>query len=219
MSGENGICVVVVGTGTDVGKTHVTCALLRVLAERGIAWKPIESGVTSESSDSARLAGAGEVVPALYSFPEPISPHLAARHAGVVIDRARILERAGSLRGAHDVTLIETAGGLLSPLDVGFTNADLVRELAPERVVLVAPDRLGVLHDVAATIGAARTKGVNVDAIVLSAPESADASTGTNEHELGHVFGMGIAAVFARAAFDTAESLRAARETLARIRC
>lgn len=219
MSGGKGSCVVVVGTGTDVGKTHVTCALLAVLGSRGIAWKPIESGATSDQSDSTRLARAGEVVPALHSFPEPISPHLAARRAGVVIDSARIIDGARRLRQAHAVTLIETAGGLLSPLEVGFTNADLVRELAPESVILVAADRLGVLHDVAATIGAAGAKGVSFDAIVLSAPETPDASTGTNQRELGLVFGLGVAAVFERAAFDAVESARAARETLAAIRC
>jgi dethiobiotin synthetase len=219
VSGETSISVVVVGTGTDVGKTHVTCALLSVLGSRGIAWKPIESGVTSDESDSGRLARAGETIPALHSFAEPLSPHLAARNAGVVIDPTRIVAEARRLRDSRRVTLIETAGGLLSPLDVGFTNADLVRELAPERVLLVAPDRLGVLHDVAATIGAARAKGVSFDAIVLSAPETPDASTGTNQSELGRIFGLGIAAVFERAAFDAVESVRAARETLVAIRC
>lgn len=214
-----GVSVVVVGTGTDVGKTHVTCALLCVLGQRGRAWKPIESGVTVESSDSARLARAGAAAPSLYSFEEPISPHLAARRSGISLDRARIVELAHSHREKSGVFLIETAGGLLSPLDVHYVNADLVRELVPDRVVLVAPDRLGVLHDVAATIGAARTKGVSFDAIVLSAPAVPDASTGSNRNELSEVFGLGVAAVFPRAEFDAAESQRAAEETLVAIRC
>ena len=214
-----GLSVVVVGTGTDVGKTHVSCALLHALGTRARAWKPIESGVTVESSDSARLARAGAVVPALHSFEEPISPHLAARRSGITLDRARIVELARQHRDASEIFLIETAGGLLSPLDVHFVNADLVRELEPDRVLLVAPDRLGVLHDVAATIGAARTKGVSFDAIVLSAPAVPDASTGSNRSELSEVFGLGIAALFPRADFDATESQLAARETLLAIRC
>ena len=48
----------------------------------------------------------------------------------------------------------------------------------------VAPDRLGVLHDVTATVRAASTVGLAVHHIVLSAPAVPDASTGTNAGEL-----------------------------------
>ena len=50
--------------------------------------------------------------------------------------------------------------------------------------MLVAPDRLGVLHDVGATHRAAASAGVVVDAVVLMAPAKADASTGSNAAEL-----------------------------------
>jgi dethiobiotin synthetase len=175
--------------------------------------------VSENASDSTRLAQAGRALPATYVFREPISPHLAARRAGVTLDRARIVADARRLRDEHEVVLLETAGGLLSPLDTGFTNLDLVRDLAPETVILVATDRLGVLHDVAAALGAAQAKSLSVDAIVLSAPETADASTGTNRDELSTVFGWEVAAVFERASFDSEPSRRAAEETLAAIRC
>ena len=50
--------------------------------------------------------------------------------------------------------------------------------------VLVASDRLGVLHDVCATLAAMRAHGACPDYLVLSAPAQADASTGTNAAEL-----------------------------------
>jgi len=48
----------------------------------------------------------------------------------------------------------------------------------------VAPDRLGVLHDVVGALTAMQSRGRSPDWLVLSAPAQADASTGTNAAEL-----------------------------------
>ena len=63
-------------------------------------------------------------------------------------------------------------------------NIDVVRSLGADFVLIVAPDRLGVLHDVLAAARGARAKGVAFDAIVLVAPELSDASTHRNCYEL-----------------------------------
>ncbi|MFZ5895919.1 MAG: dethiobiotin synthase [Myxococcota bacterium] len=87
--------VVVVGTGTGVGKTAVSCALLRALGRvhpsvRAMGLKPIETGITPDrtGSDAALLeaASVGFEAPSnhpLYALREPVSPHLAARLAGL----------------------------------------------------------------------------------------------------------------------------------------
>lgn len=179
--------VVVVGTGTDVGKTHVGASLARAFRSRGLAvdaWKPVASGVTSGAGEDATMLaeGAGTAVrdPA-HVFEPPISPHLAARRAGVELSAAALVRVA---RRGGEVLLVETAGGLYSPLSDRETNADLVRALDPDRTLLVAPDRLGVLHDVVATLRAARADGLALSAIALSAVATPDASTGTNAGEL-----------------------------------
>ncbi len=199
--------IVVVGTGTEVGKTHVTCALLSQMGSGASAWKPVESG----GGDTGALSRAGTTLPARYSFAEPISPHLAAQRHDQTIDLAEIV----ALANQYSPDLIETAGGLFSPLFVGITNLDLVLQLAPARVLLVAPDRLGVLHDLGATIRAASAAGLKADAVVLSEPEVRDASTTTNARELESVVGIPVAAVFPRAPFDAEPSRSAARATLA----
>jgi len=90
---------------------------------------------------------------------DAVAPHLAARRAGVRIDLKEIQRWLGE--HPAPVVAVETAGGLFSPLtDKGFTNADLVTALAPAALVLVAPDRLGVLHDLTATLGLAATRGL-----------------------------------------------------------
>jgi dethiobiotin synthetase len=211
--------VVVLGTGTEIGKTFVTAALARELRRRAcsvVALKPIETGCVSAgnpaaSSDAGQLEAAS--TPAvvrphpLYGFEDPVSPHLAARRARAAIGTRQIVEW---VRGAESTlrrdtlqynslwTVIETAGGALSPLSDTATNADLARALEPAFWLLVAPDALGVLHDLRATLTALRSLGRAPDLIVLSAARPPDASTGTNAAELAALGIATPAAVFER---------------------
>jgi dethiobiotin synthetase len=235
------IRLVIAGTGTGVGKTHVGCSLLACWGERGvdaIGCKPVETGVSEEpdaNSDHGRLSaavgmfhvkrgGAGgraeaavhamfHVKRPLYAFADGVSPHLAARSAGARIDLASI-RRWVSDQVAR-VVVVETAGGLFTPLADGVTNFDLVGALGATAVLIVAPDRLGVLHDLTAALGLATARGLQGARVVLSEPEIADASTGRNATELTH---LGIAdpiAVFPRAPpFNPAS--RAAAELVVR---
>lgn len=184
--------VVVTATGTGVGKTHLAVALVRALGARGpvVAWKPVESGVTGPlGEDEAALAAvSARHVPAV-RLPAPLSPHLAARRAGVVLAPGELHRQLVDLATAWPTVVVELAGGLCSPLDDELDHAGwleaLPAGLRPRlRLLLVAPDRLGVLHDVAAALHAATAHGLPVDAVALSAPAVADLSTGTNAAEL-----------------------------------
>jgi len=116
------------------------------------------------------------------------------------------------------LTVVETAGGLFSPLDRGLTNFDLVRALRPAKVLLVAPDRLGVLHDVTTTLGFARVCGLPVDALVLATlGASGDSSTGENAAELAHLCIATPVAVFPHAAPSADGSHDAAQAVLRRL--
>lgn len=182
--------VAVVGTGTEVGKTHMSVALLHALTLRGysaVGLKPVESGVGDGESDTSRLAAAGTFHvkhSAPYRFADPVSPHLAARRVGTIINLGRIVEWVAAC--AAPWTVVETAGGLLSPLAPGVTNLDLIRLLAPDFILLVGVDRLGVLHDVAACLLAMQVCGSALPRplVLLQTPEVADSSTGTNAAEL-----------------------------------
>ena len=79
------------------------------------------------------------------------------------------------------VSLVELAGGAFSPLGPGLTNVDLALALDPALWLLVAPDALGVLHDVTASL---RALPRPPDAVVLSGSRPPDQSTGGNAQEL-----------------------------------
>jgi dethiobiotin synthetase len=119
-----------------------------------------------------------------YFFADPISPHLAARLSGQRIEVDPIVAAIRPLLDPTDLVVVELAGGLFTPLGDDLVNADLALALRPDRVLLVAPDRLGVLHDVIATLRAAATVPLPVDGLVLTPPSQADASTGRNALEL-----------------------------------
>lgn len=190
--------IVVVGTGTSVGKTWVARQVMVELRRRrtaALGLKPVESGVSEDAATDAHqlaLLSARLPEPPPYRLREPVSPHLAASLEDRRIDAREILtyvrlQESSAAGPPPEVVLVETAGGLFSPLGESLTNWDIARELDPARWLLVAPDALGVLHDVTATLGAARARGRAPDVVVLSAARDADASTGTNGRELARL--------------------------------
>lgn len=164
----------VTATGTGAGKTTVTAALTRVLVESGVpvaAMKPIETGVDSVAADALALAEACRD-PALAHDPRWYRARLAAAPYAATLEGAPPLDlprlaRTVRERAGTRFALVEGAGGLLVPLDRNHTIADLARALALP-LVLVAPDRLGVLSDALLTIEAVRARGLELRAVVLN---------------------------------------------------
>jgi dethiobiotin synthetase len=187
--------IVMTGTGTEIGKTHLSCALLARWGRSGVrccGLKPVETGVTGGDGPDARTlaeASTFHVKPgtAPYNFKRPVSPHLAAREEGVTIDVSAAARWCIETAAAAEGALVELPGGLFSPLAMGVVNADLARALAPDAIILAAPDRLGVLHDVGAAERAAKSVGLEISAIAVIAPAEPDAATGLNVREMAAV--------------------------------
>jgi dethiobiotin synthetase len=184
----------VAGTGTDLGKTHVACALLRAARTRGArvdAFKPVISGfdpLSPETSDPARLAAAigrpdawAEVSPRRYAA--PLAPNLAARMEGEVLAIEDLIADSRTwLAGREaDLVLVEGAGGVMSPLTDDATNLDLMVALNLP-VLLVAGSYLGTVSHVLTALEAVRARALTVAAIVVS--ESLDAPDLTQTTEM-----------------------------------
>ncbi|HEY1696437.1 MAG TPA: dethiobiotin synthase [Polyangiaceae bacterium] len=198
----SGRLLVVTGTGTEIGKTHLAEALLLRLARTGLrvfGAKPIESGVGVGRSDADRLASASSfhVKHPRLALRAPVSPHLAARREHTHVDLPVLAAGLLDARNGIDLLLVELPGGLFTPLDDDALNVDFLRLLPCDDVLLVAPDRLGVLHDVLATTHAA--PDLAFSGIVLVAPSLPDASTGTNADELRRFTGIRVLATVPRA--------------------
>ena len=97
------------------------------------------------------------------TFREPVSPHLAARieaRDDLTLDalRARGPPRVRERRIRSFV--VELPGGAFSPMTESVCCAEFARSLPGARTLLVAADRLGVLHDVGATTRACAALGL-----------------------------------------------------------
>lgn len=153
----DGALVVVVGTATEVGKTWVAAQVLERLRRQGrsvAARKPAQSHEPGETeTDAAILSRAtGErpdvVCPIRHDYDKPMAPPMAAASLGRPAPTVRDLLQEIAWPDGAEVTFVESAGGIRSPLGVDGDSTDLVRLLAPDIVVLVSEPGLGMINAV-----------------------------------------------------------------------
>ena len=173
--------IFITGTGTDVGKTVVTRAIIRTFVNNGLKvlpLKPVESGVPVKNgiqspADVLALRSAARLdeIPISafnsYLFADPVSPHLAAANENCTIKKEVILQLVKSSEKSADLIIIEGAGGLLVPLSEHLVYADLVKDIECE-LIIVAPDILGTINSTLLTIEAAESRGITVAGVVLN---------------------------------------------------
>lgn len=156
--------MVVAGTGTEVGKTWWACRLASHLRAAGVAVaarKPAQSFASGDdpaSLDAALLAAAtgqhpDEVCRPQRSYAVAMAPPMAAAVLGH--PPFAIADLVDELRWPPGtaVGLVETAGGVRSPLAADGDNVALIDALAPALVLLVAHAGLGTINLVRLSAG------------------------------------------------------------------
>ena len=192
--------VFVTGNDTGVGKTVFASLLIRQLGTRGFrvaGLKPLCSGGRADALALQAAAGNGlttdEVNP--WHFRAPISPLLAARREQRRVRLREVVAHIQRVARPFDVTVVEGAGGLLSPLGEGFDSRDLIRALRAVPVV-VCSNRLGAVNQALLVLGALpRAAGQRAQIVLMrcSRPQAASRTNlsflreragGTPVHEL-----------------------------------
>jgi dethiobiotin synthetase len=149
--------VVILGTGTEVGKTFVCARLLRTLRAEGVevaARKPAQSFVPSEGPTDAEVLAAetgqapGEVCPPHRWYEAAMAPPMAAQVLGRPGFTIAELAAETTWSPRVEVGVVETAGGVRSPQADDGDAADLLCALGPASPVLVADAGLGALNSV-----------------------------------------------------------------------
>ena len=147
----------VVGTGTDVGKTYVSAALLAASQALGMtvaARKPVQSFDPEDEMTDADLLGSvsGEeptvVCPAHRWYEVPYAPPMAADALNrPVMFHEDLLEELVWPYPRVSLGVVEMAGGVASPIAYDDEDpADFIRALDPDRVILVADAGLGTVN-------------------------------------------------------------------------
>lgn len=176
----------ITSSGTGIGKTYVTAGLTRYLLDAGKnvrAIKPLISGyhdtMASDSDTGRILAALGQPLAASHidrvspwRYAAPLSPDMAARREGRVVDYPALLQFCReAAQGPEDILLIEGVGGAFVPLDDKRTVADWIAALGLP-AILVAGTYLGTMSHTLSAAKAMRRHGLDIAAIVVT--ESAD---------------------------------------------
>jgi len=170
----------ITGTDTEVGKTFITCCLLKTLqANQNLPVyprKPIASGAIRFSaqkliSEDAMLlkkyckTDDTLVTICPYLFEEAISPARAIKINQQKINLSDLVKACKTPK--EGIKLVEGAGGFYSPLTGKHLNSDLACKLNLP-VIIVAENRIGCINQVLMTIEAVKTNKLKIACIIVN---------------------------------------------------
>lgn len=185
------------GTDTDVGKTYTAALATRMFCRAGHrvgVYKPVASGCREVDGDwiaddaVALWEAAGRPLSLETVCPQrliaPLAPPEAAALQAQSVDADLLRSGAAPWMQGFDLLIVEGAGGLFSPLADRVLNVNLVQQLAAD-LIIVAANRLGVIHQTLATVDAARHHGLTPRGILLCEVEAnGDASISSNARQI-----------------------------------
>ena len=164
----------ITATGTGIGKTYVTTSLAKQMPNLR-ALKPIISGYKdAEKTDTHLLLKAqnindpNEISP--WRFAAPLSPDVAARREGKEIIFAELLKWCRVQMSKGGTTLIEGAGGVMTPVTDRHTMLDWIAALHVP-VILVAGSYLGTISHTLSSTAALKTRNIPIHALILNESE------------------------------------------------
>ncbi len=157
----------VTGTDTDIGKTVVSTVLARGLSFN--YWKPIQTG-SIEGTDSEFVRQwlmAGQIFREIYTYPDPVSPHLACGLG----ENIEIQKCVSQFLNLSRPIIIEGAGGVLVPLNRKELMIDLIK-LLDLPVIVVASTRLGTINHSLLTIEALKSRQIKILGVITNGTEN-----------------------------------------------
>jgi dethiobiotin synthetase/malonyl-CoA O-methyltransferase len=151
--------IFVTGTDTNIGKTFVSMLLCKHL--NATYFKPIQTGEEKDADFLAVHCPHIKIIPSVYDFPEPVSPHLAAKMAQAHIDINHIA------LPSHSPLIVEGAGGVLVPLNQEASMIDLIARWKIPTLV-VAKSGLGTINHTCLTLEALRRRHIPIMGVVMN---------------------------------------------------
>jgi dethiobiotin synthetase len=163
--------LLITSTDTEAGKTILTAALAAYAQKYhphqkwGIL-KPIQCGVGDREFFAKLFGGKIQVVNPIY-LEHPLAPPIAATAADVYIDLGIAWQALTKMHQQQDFVLVESVGGLGTPITNELVVADLAREWRIP-AVLVVPVKLGSIGLAVANVALAKQYNVQLRGIVLN---------------------------------------------------
>jgi len=164
----------ITGTDTNIGKTLVAEALLKLAAANGqstLGLKPVSAGCEeidgSWMNDDARTLMLASTIRPDYAtvnpvaLQEPMAPHIAAEREDMAIAADELAQHCRGQLATADFCVIEGAGGWDVPLNDAESMADLAVAIN-QPVILVVGMRLGCINHSLLTATAIRAAGLKL---------------------------------------------------------
>lgn len=155
--------IAILGIHTGIGKTVVSAVLTEALQAH--YWKPVQAGIAERDVATVQgllTNGTERVHPEAILLHTPASPHTAAAIDGVVYLYEDFVWPETALP-----LVVETAGGVLSPMTDTTTMADFVVHYQLP-AILVSQNYLGSINHTLTAIETLRNRNINLLGIVMS---------------------------------------------------
>lgn len=173
----------ITSSGTEIGKTFVTAALIAQLRKTGVrvaAYKPILSGfeeAEASNSDTGVLLSAlgrdfspdsiDHMTP--WRFKAALSPDMAAAREGRDIPFDEVARfTATAFAGTEDAILMEGVGGLMAPIGREYTVIDWIA-VAKIPALLVVGGYLGTISHTLTAVAVLAARDIPLAGIIISA--------------------------------------------------
>lgn len=176
--------LLVTGTDTGVGKTVFAALAAILFRQRGLrvaALKPVCSGGRADARLLRAAAGSVLSLDAVnpWHFRAALAPVLAARKERKRLLLKEVVAHIQRVAERFDVTIVEGAGGLLSPLGEDFDSRDLIQALKAAPVI-VCPNKLGAVNQVRLVLEALPRRAAQQARVVLVTQAKPDSASRSN---------------------------------------
>jgi dethiobiotin synthetase len=155
--------IAILGIHTGIGKTIASAVIAEAI--NADYWKPVQAG--TEEVDVALVRqlltdGANRVHDEAIILSQPMSPHAAAAIDGIEIDYTKF-----TWPKTDKILLVETAGGILSPMSSTTTMADFVQHYQLP-AILIVQNYLGSINHTLLSIEVLKSRGIKLLGIVMN---------------------------------------------------
>lgn len=170
--------IAIAGIHTNIGKTITSAVLTEAL--QADYWKPVQAG-DLDKSDSMTVQQLisnkrSHIHQEALRLSQPMSPHAAAAIDGIEVDHTKF-----HLPVTDNTLLMETAGGVLSPLSNTMTMADLIQYYQLP-AILVTQNYLGSINHTLLTIEVLRNRNIPLLGIVVNGESNASSENYIEEY-------------------------------------
>lgn len=163
--------VFITGTDTGIGKTVVSCCIIKALRLRSIdcgVMKPVQCA-GDDAYKLIKCSGTGDLLSLVNPFfsKYAYAPLTAFKKEKIIFNKNRVINAYSKLSKNHQFMVVEGAGGLVVPITRRYFIADLVIDLNLP-VVIVARLGLGTINHTLLAIEYARGRKIEILGIIFN---------------------------------------------------